>query len=424
MPDVEDLYPLSPLQEGILFESVYAPGAGLYVEQLVCRLDGELDEEALIAACRRVVASHPVLRTSFRWRELDRPLQVVHAQVEVDLRREDWWAAGVAEPERRLEELLRQDRERGFEVERAPLLRWMLVRTGRREHLLLWTHHHILLDGWSFAAVAAEFLATYAALRAGEEPRSALRRPFRDFIAWLGRRDLAADESYWRQALAGWTEPTPLPAAHSTDCRGRSSRRVILSAAETAALQATARRGLLTVNSLVAGAWGLLLARWSGRTDVLFGTTVAVRPADLPGVESMVGLFINTLPVRLAVGSGETLLAWLREAQRRQAELRQFEHAPLAQIQAWSEVPGGAPLFETLLVFENYPREESIREHGAALGVVEVRAIEQVHYPLSVTAVPGAELRLELRARPLPHRRRRGAGAAWAATHPRTRHGR
>jgi amino acid adenylation domain-containing protein/non-ribosomal peptide synthase protein (TIGR01720 family) len=395
---VEDIYPLSPLQEGMLFHTLYHPGSGVYVAQLLSRFQGELDERALMSACQRLVDRHGILRTSFHWHDLSRPLQVVHGRVEVSVELLDWRSLDPSGHAERLERLLREDRARGFDLGRAPVARWTLVRTGDAEHRLLWSHHHILLDGWSFSLLAAELLATWEALRRGAEPALPRHRPFRDYIAWLEVGDHAALEAYWRRTLAGWSEPTALPAGRESGgtAAGMGARLARLGVADTGDLQAQARRYRLTLNTFVQGAWGYLLGRYSGQDDVVFGSTVSGRPADLPGVESMVGLFINTLPVRLSAAEPSLLLPWLEELQARQAEVRQHEHSSLVEIQGWSEVPRGLPLFESILIFESYPRDESMREGGGELGVVEVRAVEQTSYPLTVSAVPGENMALAI----------------------------
>jgi amino acid adenylation domain-containing protein/non-ribosomal peptide synthase protein (TIGR01720 family) len=402
---IEDIYPLSPLQAGILFHSLYAPGSGVYVDQLLCTLHGPLDAAALAGACRRIVAAHPVLRTSFRWEGLRRPVQVVHGALEIDLREEDWRGLPAAELEQRTEELLRADRAAGFALDRPPLMRWVLARTAEEEHRLLWSYHHVLLDGWSFGVVGGGFLAAYESLRAGQEPRSERRRPYRDYIAWLERQDPAVLEAFWRRTLAGWNEPTPLPERRhpDTSAAGLASLETRLDAGTSALIQEQARRERLTLNTLAQAAWGLLLGRYSGMDDVVFGATVAGRPGDLPGVESMVGLFINTLPVRLRWDDGAHLLAWLGQVQEHLSELRQYEHAPLLDIQGWSEVPRGRGLFDSILVFENYPLDAALtgeRKDGSSLRLTEARAVEQTNYPLTAVAVPGREIALRFEVDP------------------------
>ncbi|HEV7516133.1 MAG TPA: condensation domain-containing protein, partial [Thermoanaerobaculia bacterium] len=396
---IEDVYPLSPLQEGLLFETLLAPGSGVYVGQLLCRLAGDLDEEALERACRWTLNRHPVLRTSFHAGDGGRLVQVVHGRVEEGVERLDWRGLPAAERERRLAGLLAADRARGFDPLLAPLMRWTVARTGEDEHWLLWTQHHVLLDGWSFSAVAGELLEAYRAFHAGETPRAIRRRPYRGYIAWLENQELAESERYWRRELAGWSEPTPLLDGRSQEGGHRREDRG-LSEVLTASLEHQARRHELTLNTLVQGAWGLLLGRSAGVDDVVFGATVSGRPAELPGVEEMVGLFINTLPVRLRLATGPRgphLLAWLRELQRGQVELRQYEHSPLTAVRSWSEIPRDRALFEAILAFESYPVDESIRRAASGengLGIVEARTIDQPHYPLSLSAIPGDTLRL------------------------------
>ncbi|MES1244615.1 MAG: amino acid adenylation domain-containing protein, partial [Acidobacteriota bacterium] len=391
---VEDLYPLSPLQDGLFFHSLYAPRSGVYVQQLVCRLEGEVDEPAFAAACAHVVERNPVLRTSFHWRELERPLQCVHAHVPAGLEKEDWSGLPPEESEKRLAALLREDREREFDLARAPLMRWVLIRTGGSESLFLWSHHHILLDGWSFAILAGEFLASYDAFRRGETPVLPRPRPYRDYIAWLERQDLSAVEEHWRNALAGWTEPVPLPedTPAPTEASEPGELHARTSPAVFAALQAAARGGQVTLNTLAQAAWGLLLSRTSGLRDLVFGVTLSGRSADLPGIQSMVGLFINTLPLRLQVTGEERLRPWLKELQQRQSELLQYEHSPLLRVQEWSEIPQGRPLFETVLVFENFPLDTSLRRQGTGLRFTEVRAVEQGNIPLALVVAPGEDL--------------------------------
>ncbi len=344
------------------------------------------------------MARHPILRTSFHWRELERSLQAVHAQVPAEVALEDWRGVPPAEQERRFADLLRAHREEGFALSRAPLARWTVVVTADRQQRLAWSYHHLLLDGWSSSAVVAELLAAYAALRAGREPDLPRRRPFGDYISWLERRGTTGDEAYWRQALAGWTEPTPLGIDRRTwrEEGQAGSRRIQMGSAATAALRAWARRQRLTLNTLVQAAWGVLLGRYSGQAEVVFGVTLSGRSADLPGIESMVGLFINTLPLRLAVAGEMPLLAWLRKQQLQQAELLQHEHTPLARVQEWSAVPRGLPLFESILVFENYPLEAALRQGGADLAMLDVRSFEMTNYPLTVVAAPGEELLLRI----------------------------
>ena len=395
MENVADIYPLAPAQEGMLFHTVAEPGSGVYVEQVTSTLHGPLREDALRDAWTRAVDRHPVLRTAFLWDGLDEPLQVVRQTVALPWERLDWRGVGPDEQERRLGDLLREDRARGFDLAQAPLLRLRLIQTDADEHRLVWTFHHLALDGWSTALVLNEVWADYAALAADRPAASAAPRPFRDYIAWLKGRVASGTEAFWRGTLAGFEAATPLAIDRTAGKPGPvDQREATLSADETSRLRDLARRHRVTLSTVVQGAWAILLSRYSGERDVVFGTTVSGRPADLAGVEDMVGMFINTLPLRVEVDPEAGVWDWLRGVQAAALAARQHEHTPLAQIQRWSDVPAGQPLFESLVVFENYPGEG---EHAAAEVGLRVEGVdyrEQSNYPLALLIVPGDGLRL------------------------------
>ena len=399
--DVEDIYELSPLQQGILLHSVAAPGAGLYLVQSVYRVDGALDGDAFRRAWAWAAARHPVLRTGFFWEGLEKPLQVVRRQAQVPLEEHDWRGADDEAAGARLQAFLRDDRARGFDLAVPPLVRLALFRVAEDAHWLVISSHHLLLDGWSKAVLLREVAGAYAALCRGEPPAIPATRPFRDYILWLQQQDLGAAERYWRRALAGFAAPTPLGGAAPADdgppdARTFAQEDAPLSREETEALRAFARRSLLTLNSLVQGAWALLLSRRGGGGDVVFGATTAGRPTALHGVESMVGMLINTLPVRARIDPSAPVAQWLRRLQAEQAEARQYDFTPLARVQRWSEVPAGAPLFESLLVFENYPvaAPAAGAAEGPALRLRPLESVERGNYPFNLLVAPGAALHL------------------------------
>ncbi len=394
---IEDILPLSPMQQGMLFHSLYAPDSGVYVEQTTCTLRGPLDLAAFRRAWQQALARHAALRAAFVWEEVDEPLQVIQRQVELPLTVEDWRELPADEQAARLEALLADERRNGFDLAEAPLLRLTLLRISDNAHRLVWTHHHLLLDGWSVPLLLGEVFAAYEALRQNQPLRLPPARPYRDYIAWLVAQDSEAAERFWRGELAGLRSPTPLVVDRTTavgDAQGEAKTQ--LSAETTAALHTLARQQRLTLNTLVQGAWALLLSRYSGEAEVCFGTTVSGRPADLNGAEGMIGLFINTLPLRLPTPADAPLAEWLREVQRRATTLRQFEHSPLVQIQGWSELPPSTPLFESILVFENYPIDERLREHQGSLRIEEVGGAAHTNYPLTLVASPGQRLTLDL----------------------------
>ena len=368
-PNVEDIYRLTPTQTGMLYHTLSEPGA--YVEQLSWELHGPLDRDALAGAWLMVVDRHAALRTSFHWESAAEPVQIVRRQIPVRLDALDWGDASEEEVERRLRQFLASDRERGFELSTAPLMRLTLIGLGEGKHRFVWTHHHLLLDGWSMPIILKEVFAFYDTLSTGREPQLESPRPYRDYVAWTAAQDLAEAERFWRARVGDFDSPTPLPGAQPAPDEAAHtpadvSRRVPDEVAD--ALGELARRTHVTLGTLLHGAWALLLSRYAGSEEVLFGSTVAGRPSDLPGVDSMVGLFINTLPVRVRVEPAEALLPWLVRLHEAQSEARQYEHAPLRLIQSWSGVGGGAPLFESVLVIENYPVGNALRERAAGAG--------------------------------------------------------
>ncbi|HEU4452959.1 MAG TPA: amino acid adenylation domain-containing protein, partial [Longimicrobium sp.] len=396
---IEDLYRLTPMQEGILFHTLYEPGSGAYVGQFSLGLLGELDADAFGRAWQGVVDRHAALRTGFSWEGVKQPVQVVRRNATVPLLREDWRALSPAERDAKLDAFLAEDRARGFDPARAPLMRLALFRMDDLEHHLVWTHHHIALDGWSVPRVLRDVVGLYRAERDGRAYDAPAPRPYRDYVAWLEARAPERAEAFWRQALAGVRAPAPLGMERAGAAgAGFGHARREWDAAWTAGVQAFARRHGLTVNTLVQGAWALLLARFSGEDDVVFGTTVSGRPAELEGAEETVGLFINTLPVRVKLPAEEPVAAWLRGLQRAQAAMREFEHTPLPQAQRWAGLPAGTPLFDSIMVFGNYPVEEVLNDAGSAwdLRAENRGGVEQSNYALTLSASMGRELRATL----------------------------
>ncbi|HYH45587.1 MAG TPA: condensation domain-containing protein, partial [Thermoanaerobaculia bacterium] len=398
---IADLYPLSPLQQGMLFHSLLAPGTGVYVVQGVSTLAGAVDPDLLRRAWQGALDRHPILRTAFLWQGLAEPLQAVHRRADLPFTIDDWRHLDDDEKQRRFAALLAADRERGFDLDRPPLLRIALVRWAEREWRQIWSHHHLLLDAWSGPLVTAEVAALYRSLERGEELRLPERRPFRDFIAWLQSRDTARSETYWRRQLQGLQAPTPLGFDHAAPpadraAHGHAEATNDLTEITSAALAAGARRHRLTQSTLLQAAWALLLARTAATDLVVFGVTVAGRPPELPGAEGIVGPFINTLPVRAEVSPGAPLLPWLEALQTAQAALSEHEQTPLVLIQGWSEVPRDQPLFDSLLLVENLPTVHLPADSDTGFEVTAGPPLERTNYPVTVIATPGERFRLRL----------------------------
>jgi amino acid adenylation domain-containing protein/non-ribosomal peptide synthase protein (TIGR01720 family) len=386
---VEDIYPLTPMQAGMLFHNLVDSSSGAYMPQLCLRLSGLSDPQAFGQAWQRVMDRTPILRSSVIWEGVEQPLQVVHRQVTLPTEYYDWRGLSSAVRHRELQRVLAEDRAVGMDLTKPPLMRLSLVRWSEEDVLLVATWHHLVLDGWSLAQVFAEAFEQYAALVAGRAPELVSRQPFREYLQWLHAQDESQAEGYWRQVLAGFESPTPLPydrqpvEAHRAE--SSESVRVELPIDKSQRLQQVAKHSGLTLNTVVQGVWALLLSRYSGERDVVFGSTVSGRPAELPGVEAMVGMFINTVPARVRVPMEQDLLSWLAQLQAEQVESRQFDFLSLAQIQAGSDLPGGINLFDSAVVFENYPIWDTSAD-DAGLRVTDAQSLETTSFPLTLIA--------------------------------------
>jgi len=417
MPSVQDIYSLTPLQQGMLFHSLYSPSTGVYVEQRWCVIEGQLDVEAFQSAWNNVVNRHSILRSEFHWEETETPVQVVY-----DLVQPEWQLDCLtdAHQEADFEAFLQRDRERGFQLDRGPLLRFSLFPLGVKQHRFIWTYHHLLLDGWSNGLMIREVLEEYKNLKAFEDSKTgpasrggatASRAAFRyrDFVEWHERRDVVGEREYWQNVLAGFDEPThwreglacarEIGESRSDSTSGYEQYSLIINSKLTARIQAFATESRLTLNTVMQAVWAILLHRYSGHDDVMFGATLSGRNIELEDVETALGLFINTVPVRVGVESDQTAIQWLNQIQSDQMEREHFGAVGLLELHEFTEVPSGVPLFDSLLIFENYPLsiEEILESDSGPLQLVDRDGYERTSYPLAVVIVPGDELRVEFR---------------------------
>lgn len=395
-PLAEDCYPLAPLQAGILHHSLGTANRGLYVNQLHIELGAGLNIGALRAAWESALIRHPILRTAFIADLVEQPHQIVLQQVELPWSELDWCNVAESEMNAALENFLADDLQKGFSTDQAPLLRLTLIHRAQG-YSLVWTRHHLLLDGWCTASLLQEILGDYSdRIRANcryvhEYSR---RQPYRNFIAWLDKRESDADENFWRKQLSGLEGPSLLqPQAPKPAVMGHGHDRlqVALPVESSEALDNLARQLGLTLNTLVQAAWGLVLSRHLRRIEVVFGIVVAGRPPELDGADAMMGLFINTLPLRVSIPVAQPLADWWRSLQSQSAVLREHEYSQLADVQVWSGQSAAGPLFDSLLVFENYPVDRSgLQALSGALNVQAVSARETLSYPLTLIAYPGS----------------------------------
>ncbi len=393
--NVEAIYPVPAAHQPMLFHAIRG-GDDRGFLHYGCVIDGAFDPDAFRAAFEHVVTRHAALRTSFHYEGLDQPLAVVLKRAPLPVDVLDWRDRPADEHRSALDAFLAEDKARGFDLTKAPLMRLTLIRLSDTAWQEVWSLHHLLVDGWSAFLVLGELFAAYDRLAHGEAVDDAPARPYRDFAQWLGRRDAARAEAWWAEALAGITEPTPIDAiagpARATDAI--RPERLDVTPATTEALEALAKREQLTLNTICATAWAHVLASYAAHDDVVFGTTVSGRPADLPGVERMVGAFTNTVPVRIALDRGESLASGLRRVRDEQLAMREHEWLPIAEIQAASEIPARHTPFETLYLYQNYPWDGSLADLVRDCDVRDFRWDNTTDVPLTAVALRDATLEL------------------------------
>ena len=396
--DVEDVYPLSAMQQGLLFHSLFDPASGVYLEQLNFTVSGPLDPERFERAWRIVAERHEMLHSAVVWDGLVEPVHVIRRDAAPPVSFEDLSSLDAEAQSARLSSYFAEDVRRGFDLSTGPLTRIALFRHEPDVHRIVWTHHHLILDGWSVQLILGELFAVYGDLTNGEPIELEPAGSYRDFIAWLRRPD-DRDESaaFWRRELAGVDAPHLVPLRAPEDPQEGFELAVVeLSVAESRALEDAARAQRLTLATLVHAAWAQLLGLYEDTDDVVFGAVVAGRPADLPGVERTVGLFINTIPIRVRWERGARAGEWTGELQDRLIAARRFEHSSLVELQSYTGVPAGSPLFETVIAFENYPLDAVWDSDPGGVGIESDRYVEQTNYPLAVVVAPGDRLTIRI----------------------------
>jgi amino acid adenylation domain-containing protein len=397
--NIEAIYRLSPLQEGILFHTLETPESNVYFQQYSCTLEFLENPAAWQQAWADVTADHEVMRTLFTWDKRDHPLQIVRERVLHDWHIEDWRDSPQDFQAVRWQELLQSDRERGFDLATAPVMRFSLVRVGDNSYRFLWSFHHILLDGWSQRLICMQVFQAYRQQVNGMPVASKKAAQYGDFIRWLDTQDLDNARAFWSEQMRGLSRATLIadnaPASRSgIGVPGREVLEVTLEPKLYERLIVVGKQLQVTLNTLVAGAWALVLAANTRSSDLVFGSTVSGRSVDLAGADSISGLMINTLPLRVKVPDDAGVAEWLKALQSKQLAMRQFEQTPLVEIQKVSEIPAGTPLFDSILVFENVPETNEPVGTVTAPRVIEVCYTEYSHYPLALLAVPSESMTL------------------------------
>ena len=385
----------------MLFHILLETGSGAYVVHLNFIIEGHFDSSAFKRAWQKLLERHTVLRTSFVWQKVPKPLQVVRQQVTLTWDERGWSGFSEQEQESRLQEYLREEHRRGFDPAQAPLMRIGLMRLSAGRIQFIWNYSHLLLDGWSANIILGELSAYYKAFCDGRELDLPNSRPYREFIAWIQQQNKADAEAFWRKTLKGFTSPTvlgveDLKLSASDSALEYPELSAVLEREIATELQTIARRHRITLSTFFEAAWARLIGFYGASSDVVFGVTVSGRPVSLPGVESMAGMLANTLPLRVPVGGEQQLMEWLRTIQNHQMEMGSYEYSSLVEIKSWSEVPGALPLFESFLVYENHPVATEAQEQHGNIRFISNRAFGGATYPLVLRVEPEEEFLLRI----------------------------
>lgn len=392
-----DVYPLTPLQQGMLLHTLSQPNSGVDIQQFLMTIRSAVDVELFSQAWRAVIKHHSVLRTAFVWEKLVEPQQITAETVPFYLHRQDWQHVEPSQWEDKLEAFRQEDQRRGFDMMQPPLLRVTLIQLGPDHFNCLWSVHHILVDGRSMTIILRDLFTAYDALAAGNLPNLPEPAPFANHVHWLRQRDLTANETYWRQTLAGFETVTavnlgtPEPSQPAT-----TPEDLWLSRQQTEQLAAFAQEQGVTLNTLLQTAWSLLLCHYTRSQDVVFGNTRSGRYGAVEGSRDMVGLLINTVPMRVQVDGTMTLGELLTAVRAQHLTLRDHEFTPLNQIQRWSDVASGSSLFESLLVFENYRFHDALQAEGGNWHQRTVADYSFNNYPITIQGYAGDKLLLRV----------------------------
>ena len=392
------VYPLSPLQEGMLFHSLSASHPGVDITQLICDWREEIDGAVFSQSWQQLIERHPIFRTSFDWDGPESPRQRVHERVRLPVRQKDWRGLSRQGQEERLQELLRADRLTNFDLGVPPLMRVTLIRLGQARCQFVLTIHHLLVDGRTVVILMNDLFELYRSLQSGEAPRLRPAPAYREYIDWLQRQDWSDAESFWRRRLEGFATATPL----SVSVRGSrgpvqegnwAEEETVVTEKSIRILRELAKGNGLTLNTLLQGAWSVVLSRYSGEEDVVFGAVRAGRHLPVSGTKDIAGPLINTLPVRVRCAADMELIPWLKSIREQWKEMRPFEHSPLAKVQAWSRVPPGQPLFHTILNVLDPPWDAVLRKSWSGR---DFRVRNHPNYPLALDVYVDASARLTL----------------------------
>ncbi len=396
---IEDIYPLSPMQSGMLFHALYDPDSPIYSERSTLTINGDLNFDALKKAWAYLGISHPLLRTIFKWEGMDEPIQIVKKDQNLGFFIHDFSSYDSSDQDNKVAGFLEQDQKKGFDFTSGPLMRLNILVLGGNRFFIVWCYHHILIDGWCQALVLNDLFTAYTAIARGKSLPTIKRPHYRKYISWLKNRETEMATKYWKETLHDFDSPTLMPTDYRPRNRsgfGIEKHTTLLSREMSTALTNTARRMRITLSTLIQGAWAFLLNRYSLQKDVVFGVTISGRPADIPDSDQMIGLFINSLPVRVNFKGDVTFNQLLEKIQSQSLKIQEYGYSFLPEVKAMSGVSGTAPLFNSLVIFENFPTDYSNMKLDKDIQIMDSSIEEMTNFDLTLFAIPGPRIELTL----------------------------
>ncbi|MEC1444353.1 plipastatin non-ribosomal peptide synthetase PpsE [Bacillus subtilis] len=396
---IKNIYPLSHMQEGMLFHFFLRKEEGAYVEQSLFTIKGSLSYEWFQRSIQAIIDRHDIFRTVFlpHVPHLSGPRQVVMTEREFHLYSEDISHLPTNDQNEYIERFKEKDKQKGFDLQKDMLMRISLFKTAKDEHVCIWSHHHILMDGWCLGIVMQEFMQIYQSIHAGRPLSLDPVRPYSTYISWLTNRDKEKAAAYWDTYLKNYSTPSPLPRVSDKETKEGYHREDLIFSLNkplTDKLKETAKQHGVTLATLIQAVWGVMLQQYNRTDDVVFGAVVSGRPSEIPGVEQMIGLFINTIPIRIKTQQDETFQELLRRCQKEMLEAEPFTCQPLFDIQANTALK--QELIDHIIVFENYPLQQKIADSAdqtdSPLQIDQVQVSEQSGYNFNLVVAPGEEL--------------------------------
>lgn len=397
---IQNIYGLSPMQEGMLFHSLMDSDSSAYFEQMSFIIEGKIDLPKFEDAFNTVIDRYDILRTIFKYEKVEKPLQIVLKDRKAKIRFEDIRGLNIHDQDITIKGIQEDDRKKGFDLARNILMRLIVIQTEEEAYRVIWSHHHILMDGWCLGIIIKEFVEMYESLIGGKSITFPEVIPYSNFISWLEKRDREQARKYWKEYLDGYEKQVSIPqkdGAKSIEGYKKGQLHFKLGEDASVGLQQLAKDRKITISVVVQAAWGILLQRYNYTDDAIFGAVVSGRPPDIKGVEGIVGLFINTIPVRVKNSAEMTILQLLQQLQEASVASTQYDYFPLAEIQTQSDLK--SDLINNIIAFENYPVEKEIEDRDRSASEIlikEVKMVEQTNYGFIMVVIPGKELLIKL----------------------------